>query len=74
MEALRSEKGKHLGHLDDFLYWKHSSRGINSYWRCIFYESGADGETSSKCRGRAVSSGTEATMTQKHNHFGDRAA
>jgi len=56
MELLPSEKNKSMGHLDDHLYWRESertsSKGTRTYWRCIFFQAGPDGQTSSKCPGK----------------------
>uniref|UniRef100_A0A915DUW6 FLYWCH-type domain-containing protein n=1 Tax=Ditylenchus dipsaci TaxID=166011 RepID=A0A915DUW6_9BILA len=73
MEILRSEKGKDIGHLNDFLYWKQSSKGAKAYWRCIFFQAGPDGEETTKCPGRAISTNSDAYNSKKHNHVGDKS-
>jgi len=55
MELLQSEKNNAMGRLENYLYWRKneakSSKGIRTYWRCIFWEKGTDGRASSKCPG-----------------------
>uniref|UniRef100_A0A915EL79 FLYWCH-type domain-containing protein n=1 Tax=Ditylenchus dipsaci TaxID=166011 RepID=A0A915EL79_9BILA len=65
-------------HFSDHLYWKESARtsvkGITrTYWRCIFWKRGSDGEVGFKCPGRAVSFSDGIQITAEHNHNGEKA-
>uniref|UniRef100_A0A915EM15 Ubiquitin-like protease family profile domain-containing protein n=1 Tax=Ditylenchus dipsaci TaxID=166011 RepID=A0A915EM15_9BILA len=65
-------------HFLDHLYWKESARtnvkGLTrTYWRCIFWKGGSDGEKGFKCPGQAVSFSDGIQITAKHNHNGEKA-
>uniref|UniRef100_A0A915EUC1 Uncharacterized protein n=1 Tax=Ditylenchus dipsaci TaxID=166011 RepID=A0A915EUC1_9BILA len=71
MEILRSEKGKDIGHLNDFLYWKQSSKGAKAYWRCIFFQAGPDGEETTKCPAFIPSSNVSNAFTKLRHYLED---
>uniref|UniRef100_A0A915DZT7 FLYWCH-type domain-containing protein n=1 Tax=Ditylenchus dipsaci TaxID=166011 RepID=A0A915DZT7_9BILA len=54
------------------LYWRHSQRGDRTYWRCIYFQAGANGEKGTRCGGRAVTFKQTISITTAHNHLVDR--
>ena len=70
-EFLTTEKGKQLLHSNGHLYWHILARENKSYWRCIYFQKGRDGATTSRCGGRANINAHVMRLTSDHNHSAD---